>query len=155
ADSPAPRVAIINERLARRYFDDVNPLGKRFYSASRPEQKFVIVGVAKDAKYRSLRQESPPTFYVPFFQESTPSQGVVFTFRTSAGPRAAMASLESVVRGLDAAARVGGVKTMEEVVNASVHQERVIAQLAGFFSVFALGLACLGIYGLLSFAVTQ
>jgi predicted permease len=155
ADPGVLRTAIINEKLARRYFGDVNPLGKRFYSPGQPERKFEIVGVVKDAKYRSLRQESPPTFYVPFFQESAPGQGIIFAFRTSADPRAAIASLHSVIREVDAAARVRTVKTMDEVVNASVHQERVIAQLGGFFSIFALALACLGLYGVLSFAIVQ
>jgi putative ABC transport system permease protein len=66
-----------------------------------------------------------------------------------------MAALAGVVREVDRTFRVRDVRTMDDVVNRAVHQERLIAQLGGFFSVFALGLACLGLYGVLSFAVVQ
>jgi len=130
-------------------------LGRQFYFDDRPEQKFEIVGVVKDAKYHSLRRESPPTFYVPFFQDS--GQGMTVAVRGRGDSRAAatMASFQNVVGEVFAAARVRNMKTMNDVVNASVHQERVIAQLGGFFSIFALVLACLGLYGVLSFAVVQ
>ena len=148
-----PRVAVINETMARHYFGDANPLGKGFHFPGRPERKFEIVGVSKDAKYRTLRQEAPPTFYVPFFQD--PSQGMTVALRTKGDVRAITASLQQVLSQTLSGVRVRNLKTMEDVVNASVHQERVVAQLGGFFSLFALALACLGLYGVLSFAVVQ
>jgi putative ABC transport system permease protein len=66
-----------------------------------------------------------------------------------------MAGLRSLVGQIDPSLTVKNVRTMNEVVNASVRQERMVAQLGGFFSVFALGLACLGLYGVLSFTVAQ
>jgi putative ABC transport system permease protein len=140
--------------MAQRYFGHANPLGRRIFFAGKPEKKFEIVGVVPDAKYRSLREQSPPMFYLPFFRESFGS-GVTFAVRTTGNPRATMASLASLVQDLDRTARVSGVRTMTDVVNASVHRERSVAQLSGFFSVFALALACLGLYGVLSFAVVQ
>ncbi|PYL00091.1 MAG: hypothetical protein DME19_06325 [Verrucomicrobia bacterium] len=150
-----PQVAVINEAMARRYFGDAIPLGGRFYFPGRPERKFEIVGVVKDTKYDSLRRESPPTFYVPFFQDS--GQGMTVAVRGGGNLRGTgtMASFQNVVSEVFAAARVRNLKTMDDVVNASVHQERVVAQLGGFFSIFALMLACLGLYGVLSFAVVQ
>jgi predicted permease len=149
----APRVAVINETMAKRYFGNESPLGRRFYPPRQPERKFEIVGVVKDAKYRSLRQEAPPTFYVPFFQD--PSQGMTVALKTKGDVRAMMASLQNVVSEMFSGVRVRNLKTMEDVVNASVHQERVVAQLGSFFSLFGLALACLGLYGVLSFAVVQ
>jgi len=151
----APQVAVINELMARRYFGDAIPLGKRFYLPGRPERKFEIVGVVKDAKYHSLRRESPPTFYVPFFQDAGQGMTLAVKGRGDLSATATTASLQKVVGEVFAAARVLNVKTLDEVVNASVHQERVVAQLGGFFSLFALALACLGLYGVLSFAVVQ
>jgi len=150
----APRVAVINQSMARRYFGDANPVGRRFYFPGQPERRFEIVGLVKDAKYRSLRQESPPTFYVPFFQDS--SQEMTVTVRTR-DSRASItpANVQNVVGQVFAAARVQNFKTIEDVVNSSIHQERVVAQLGGFFSLLALALACLGLYGVLSFAVAQ
>jgi len=149
-----PRTALINEAMARRYFGEATALGKRFHFVGpREQQKVEIVGVVRDAKYRSLRQEAPPTFYIPFFQD--PHPGVTFVVRTIAAPRAVKASLPNVVREVAPMFRVRNVTAMDDVVNASVHQERVIAQVGGFFSLFALALACLGLYGVLSFAVVQ
>ncbi|HKS38623.1 MAG TPA: ABC transporter permease [Verrucomicrobiae bacterium] len=153
-NATALRTAVINQVMARRYFGDANPLGKRFHFVHNPEKRFEIVGVMPDAKYRSLRESSRPTFYVPFFQESRGSWATL-ALRTSADPQAAMASLASVVREVDRSVRVRDLRTMNDVVNDSVHQERLIARLGGFFSIFALVLACLGLYGVLSFAVVQ
>jgi putative ABC transport system permease protein len=150
-----PQVAVINEAMARRYFGDAIPLGRRFYFPGRPERKFEIVGLVKDAKYDSLRRESPPTFYVPFFQDSGQGMTVAVRGRGELRGTGTIAILQNVVSEVFAAARVRSVKMMDDVVNASVHQERVVAQLGGFFSVFALMLACLGLYGVLSFAVVQ
>jgi predicted permease len=149
----SPRVAVINETMAKRYFGNENPVGRKFYFPSRTERKFEIVGVVKDAKYRTLRQAAPPTFYVPFFQD--PSQGMTVALRTKGDVRATMSSLPNVVSETVRGVRVRNLKTMEDIVNASVHQERVVAQLGGFFSLFALVLACLGLYGVLSYAVVQ
>src|SRR5919197_1646073 len=148
-------VAVINEAMVRRYFGDAMPLGRRFYFPGRPERRFEIVGVARDAKYHSLRRESPPTFYLPFFQDS--GQGMTVAVRGRGDLRGVGTSqrFQNVVGEVFAGARVRGLKTMDDVVNASVHQERVIAQLGGFFSILALALACLGLYGVLSFAVVQ
>jgi predicted permease len=145
---------VINQAMARRYFGDANPVGRRFYFVHQPEKKFEIVGVVPDAKYRSLREPARPTYYVPFFQEDRGSWATL-ALRTRVDPRATMAGLAGVVREVDPSVRVRDVRTMNDVVDGSVHQERLIAQLGGFFSVFALALACLGLYGVLSFAVVQ
>src|SRR4030095_8603258 len=111
-------------------------------------------GLVPNAKYRSLRESSQPTFYVPFFQEPRNSWAN-FALRTTADARATMASLPGVVREVDRTLRVRDVRTMNDMINQALHQERLIAQLGGFFSLFALGLACLGLYGLLTFTVVQ
>jgi predicted permease len=148
----APKTAVINQALARHYFGDANPLGRRLYFAHDPENKIEIVGVVPDAKYESLRAVAPPTIYTPFFREDS---GATFALRTTADPRALMASLQRVMREVDRNVRVRDLRTMDDVVNISMQQERLIAQLGGFFSVFALALSCLGLYGVLSFAVVQ
>jgi predicted permease len=153
-DSAARRVAVINQSMARRYYGSTDPLGKRFYFQDQPEKKFEIVGVVRDVKYGSLRQVSPPTFYLPFFQE--PQGGPIsFVVRISGDPRPVMAGLRLIVGQIDPAIGVQNVSTLDEVVNANLRQERMVAQLGGFFSIFALALACLGLYGVLSFAVVQ
>jgi predicted permease len=149
----APDTVIINKAMARRYFGNENPLGRRIVFTDS-QKRFEIIGVAPDAKYNSLREQSPPTFYLPFFRAPAGSW-VNVAVQTTGNPSATMASLANIVQGLDRTARVSGVRTMTDVVNASLHRERSVAQLGGFLSVFALALACLGLYGVLSFAVVQ
>jgi putative ABC transport system permease protein len=146
--------AVISQALARRYFGHANPLGRHIFIEHRPEQKFEIVGLVPDAKYLSLREEPLPAFYLPFFQEPR-GPFANFALRTRGDPRATMAGLAGVVREVDHTVRVRDVRTMDDMVNRAVRQERLLAQLGGFFSVFALALACLGLYGVLSFAVVQ
>jgi predicted permease len=155
ADSPhAPLTALINQAMARRYFGEANPVGRHFYSTDQPEQKFEIVGVVKDVRYRSLREPSPPTYYLPFFQNPG-NMGMTFALRTTNDSGALAVSLRQVVREVDPTVQIRDVRNLNDVVNTSLHQERVLAQLCGFFSLFALALACLGLYGVLSFSVIQ
>jgi predicted permease len=147
----APRAAVINQAMARRYFGEASPLGRRFYTTNEPDRKFEIVGVVKDVRYRSLREQSSPTFY---FLEN-PGYGVTFALRTTSDTRALDANIRGVVREVEPTVQVRDLRSLDEVVNTSLHQERVLAHLGGFFSLFALALACLGLYGVLSFAVVQ
>jgi len=146
--------AIINKAMARRFFGEADPIGKHFRIADSSQRVFEIVGVVKDAKYRNLRDPAPPTFYMPFFQRPGPF-GMTFELRTIADPRVVMASLRGVVREIDPKLRLSEARTLEDVLNTTLHRERILAQLSGFFSLFALSLACLGIYGVLSFLVVQ
>ncbi len=150
----APRTALINQTMARRYFGDANPVGRHIHFLHRPQEKFEIVGVVADMKSNSLREPAPPTYYLPVFRQTTDMQ-LTFALRTTSDAGALTAGLHAVVRETDPSVRVRDVRTMDDLVNASVHQERVLARLGGFFSVFALALACLGLYGVLSFSVVQ
>jgi putative ABC transport system permease protein len=150
----SPGVAIINETMARRFFGNANPLGQHFSFYNRPDRKFEIVGLVKDAKYRSLREAVPPTFYVSCFQEVR-NFDMTFAARIAGKPGAVMDRLRRAVRETDPTLQLRDMRTMEDTVNASLHQERVVSNLGGFFSLTALGLACLGLYGTLSLAVLQ
>jgi putative ABC transport system permease protein len=145
--------AVINQAMARRYFGDANPLGRRFYSVIDPRQKYEIVGVVKDVRFKSLRDGSPPTYYLPYIFD--PGHDAAFALRTVSAPGAMAASLRQVAQEVDPTIRVREVRSLNDMVNTSLHQERVLAQLGGFLSVFALALACLGLYGVLSFSVAQ
>ncbi len=151
----APVAAVINQAMARRYFGDANPLGRHFYCRYEPELKFEIVGVVKDVRYKSLRSQSSPAYYKPFFQDQKHNMEMTFAIRTMSDSGALVASLRRIAREIDPTIQVRDVRSLTDVVNTSLHKERVVAQLGGFFSLFALALACLGLYGVLSFAVVQ
>jgi putative ABC transport system permease protein len=149
----APQIAIINQAMARRYFGDADPIGRRFHSTFHPDRKIEIVGVVKDVRHRSLREASRPAFYQPLLR--APGREVDFALRTTSDADALSGLLHRVAREIDPAMQVRDVRSLNEVVNTALHQERVLAQLGGFFSLFALALACLGLYGVLSFSVVQ
>jgi predicted permease len=151
SNANATGAAVINQEMARHYFGDANPLGRRFYTTYQPDRKFEIVGVVKDVRYKSLREPSYPTFY----HLQNPGYGVTFALRTTSDTGALDSSIRGVVREVEPTVQVRDLRSLDEVVNTSLHQERVLAHLGGFFSLFALALACLGLYGVLSFSVVQ
>jgi predicted permease len=156
-DSPgtnALRAAIINQAAARRYFADANPVGRHFQFREQPGPQHEIVGVVKDVRHLSLREPAGPTIYL--FSVQQPSDlGLTFVLRTDAGAGAMTSAIRGIVREIDPTVQVRNPRAMDALVNEALHRERVLAQLGGFFSLFALALACLGIYGVLSLAVVQ
>jgi predicted permease len=150
----APAAAIINETMARKYFGNGNALGRRFSFFGSPDRKFEIVGVVKDAKYASLREPVPPTFYVFCFEEPR-DWDMTFAVRAVGKPTALIDGLRRAVHETDPTLQLRAIRSMDEVVDNSLRQERMIANLGGYFSLTALTLACLGLYGTLSFTVAQ
>ena len=154
----APDVLIVNEAFARKYFDGQNPVGRTVVTPGFGQEKsrtFEIVGYVEDAVYRSLREPLSPTAYQSLAQNATPPSGVSITVRTQAG------SPSLLIRPLASAlARVHKdvaltFRPLEEQVNASLIQERLVAMLSGFFGGLALLLAGLGLYGVTSYAVSR
>ncbi len=150
----APRVAVINQSLARRYFGETDPLGRHVQFSAEAGKKYQIVGVVKDLKHLSLREPPRPTVYLPYFQEPG---GMVqaFALRTEANSGGLANAIRGIVHDVDPTVRVSDVRLMNDLVDRALHPETVLAQLGGFFGVTALVLACLGIYGVLTLAVVQ
>jgi putative ABC transport system permease protein len=151
ASPPAPISAVINQTMARYFFGDQNPVGKRF---SDGRTSIEIIGVARDAKYENLREQTPRAFYLYYFQDPLPFD-MGFYLRAGAGAAGYAAAIQRLVREIDPQVRAGGFETMTEVVNETLVQERFVAQVAGAFSLFALLLACVGLYGVMSYGVTR
>jgi predicted permease len=149
---PAPYSVVINQAMARHFFGNLDPIGKRFDgSLGRPLE---IIGVVKDAKYANMREQPPRTFYLYYLQE--PSYGnMTYQFRTGGENQAYGAMIHRLVREIDPKLQVVDLLTMDDVVNESLLQERFTAQLASAFSLFALLLACIGLYGVMSYAVAR
>jgi predicted permease len=153
-DQHAPKVAVINQTLARKYFGDDNPIGRRFnFGSNEQVDKIEIVGVVRDAKYSSLRQQTPPTLYTPYLQE-TPGQ-VNFAVRTAVDVNTLIGSIREAVREVDSNLPLYSVKTQSQQSDESVGGERLFATLASFFGVLALLLACIGLYGVMSYGVAR
>jgi len=155
ANPSALQPAVINQAMARRYFGDASPIGRRFGYISQPGKfGYEIVGVVKDVRYVSLRTPPPPAYYKLAFH-APDGWGMTFAMRTTSDASALANSLRRVARDVEPAIEVRDVRSLDDVVNAALHQERVLTQLGVALSLFALALACLGLYGVLSFAVVQ
>jgi predicted permease len=150
----SPKVAVVNESFAKHYFNGENPLGRKFgYSHDGPGD-VEIVGVAKDAKYDSLRNDHPRIVYVPYLQEPAPGY-VSVDVRTAAAPEAIMPTLRREIAKVDSNLAVWDLKTMEAQVSESLYAERLIATLCACFGALATILASVGLYGVTAFSVAR
>jgi predicted permease len=161
-DRGGPPVAIVNQAMARYYFGDKDPIGGRFHFVgtsnsgitSAPDQAYTIIGVAGDAKYLDLRETPPRTIYLNAFQEPRMFANEL-AIKTTGRPAAVTDGVRRIVREELKAASVTRVATMDDLVDASVVSERVIATLSSFFGGLGASLAAIGLYGLLAYTVTR
>jgi predicted permease len=150
------KVAVINETCARRYFGAGSPIGKRFRWRDKPDWEIQVVGLVKDAKYQQVRGDSPPTVYVPYTQNQREwPQQMNFEVRFAGDPAAAVAAIRAAVREVDRTLPLADVKTMEGQIDEALAQERLFASLVTLFGAITLALACVGLYGLVSYSVAS
>ena len=151
-DEKAPKVSLINERMARRFWPNQNPIGKHFTMA---KSDFEVVGVVRDAKYDSLRGEVSPTVYHPFVQTLDTMRHMHFEVRTSGDAKALIPEVRRVVANIDKRLPLFDVLTQQQQIDALLLQERLFAKLTAAFGVLALVLVCVGLYGIMSYALTR
>jgi predicted permease len=148
----SPGVVIVNEELARRYFSGQNAVGKRLRLGS--ESPYLeIVGVARTAKYRNLREQPLPFIYIPFAQEY--QTGMTLIVRTASDPALLIPALRNEIRALNKDVPIFAVQTMTERIGAQLAADRMIAVLLSIFGGAALLLAAIGIYGVMGYSVAQ
>lgn len=153
-DEASPNVAIVNRTLALKYFPGESPVGRAFETDEENlEGPIQIVGVAADTRYADLRSDTPPTFYVPYQQRSISGRMVV-ELRTASDPVTVLKSARKTVQSLDPDLPLTDVRTMKEQIRSTLVDERTLADLACAFSVLALVLASIGIYGIMSYTVS-
>lgn len=156
ADSKdAPRVVIINEALARQFFAHEDPIGKRLNRGSEKEPAWTqIVGVVGDVKYTGLAGETQPAIYEPAAQN--PAWGMFLVVKTeTSDPLSLTAAVRNEIRSLDGELPVSKISTLEQRLSAAVTQPRFRTTLIALFAAIALILASVGIYGVISYSVTQ
>jgi putative ABC transport system permease protein len=153
-DSPAsPPVAIINETMAQYYFHGASPIGRHVTLAGNTPVELEIVGVVKDSKYINLREEIHRTIFTNCFQAPKMPGSLDLEIRTEASPLALAPAVRSAVAEISSTVPVSSFGTLDEQVDRSITQERLVAALSGSFGALALLLACIGLYGLMSYSV--
>jgi putative ABC transport system permease protein len=150
----APKVAIINETMAKKYWPGSSPIGRRLGIGRDNQTGIEIVGVVTDSKHATLREEIPRFVYLPYTQDDS-LNALTFYVRTGAAPGTMVSAIRSVVRRLDPALPVYDVKTMEVQARESLFVERIMAGLSVAFGVLATLLAAIGLYGVMSYAVAR
>jgi putative ABC transport system permease protein len=157
-DLKARRVAIINETLARRFFPNEDPIGKRIRPdiSAEPGDPPIreIIGVVSDVRNRSLTADVPFEVYMPYTQFPI-STGMWIALRTDADPRSLISAARAEVQALDKELPVFEVKTLEQYFSGEVGRPRFNALLLLFFAGVALLLTAVGLYGVISYSVTQ
>ena len=151
----APRVAIVNESFARHYFGDENPVGKRFGMRRDTGAEIEIVGLVRDAKYNTARERNLMMIYIPFRQDLGHLYSMCLTVRTTHESAALTARIRDELRSLDRNLPILGIESIEQQVDQSLVQERLIATLSGFFGALALLLASMGLYGVMSYIAAR
>lgn len=150
----SPRVAVVNRALAQKFFPNENPIGKTFETDREDvDAPIQIVGIAADTRYADLRTATPPTFYVPYVQAVNGPGRMMVELRTIAEPGSVLADAQAAVESLDRDLPMTDVRTMNEQVRSTLADERALAQLAGGFSLLAIVLASIGIYGMMAYSV--
>ena len=160
-NTASPFVAAVNEAMARRFFGEANPVGRRLiWGASGDEKAFEIVAVTRDVKHSGAREQTPPKFYLPYFQvpEVRPDwimASTRFLVRTAGDPGALAPSVLERIRSENRRLSVASVDVGPELVGRTLVRERMVAILLVAFGTLAVGLACLGVYGLIAYHVVQ
>ena len=151
----AAKVAVVNEAFAHYFFGDKEPLGRHLGWSRGPEKKLdvEIVGVVKDAKAGSLWEKQRRFVFVPCLQEADVG-GMTFYTRSARDPRALAPRLRAIVQKVDPGLPVTGLKTMSAQIGESLFVERLVAALSAAFGLLATLLAALGLYGVMSYAVS-
>jgi len=150
-DTQSPKVVVINEALARLYFPGQNPVGKHL--STGPGSMYEIVGISKDAKIVTLRRNVGPMLYFPALQGHTDRVSAI-EIRTSGDPSSVVAAARQEVLRINNRLLVS-IKTMNEQIDTTLVQERMIGTLSGFFGALALVLASIGLYGLMAYSVAR
>jgi predicted permease len=149
------RVGLVNQMAARYFFGDANPIGKRILvKTTLGSSDFVVIGIVADSKHGSVREKPQRRFYIPFFNPIGEANSAHILVRTSGDPAVAASMIRAVVKQMAATLPPLDIETMNERIAQSLATDRTITELSAVFGPLATILVCIGLYGVMSYAVT-
>ena len=153
----SPKVAVINQTMARRFFPNSSPIGRRFAIGETPDHPadIEVIGVVKDARYFTLNEGPMMEAYFPCTQNPGFFSNFVVRYAPNANSQEITSPVRHAIAALNPNILVDHVTSLEEQVDRTLARQSLIAQLSTFFAVLAVLLACIGVYGLLSYSVAR
>ncbi len=154
-EPPGPRSAIVNEAFARHFFAGRNAVGMHVSldEKYRADKLYEIVGVVKDARYFNMKDAVDPMIFIPIWRQ--PANSCTLVLRTTAPPSQITAALRRQIAALDPVIPLLNVRTLQNNLDQNILSERLIATLSGFFGALGLLISAVGLYGVISYAVTR
>ena len=148
------RVGLVNQTAARYFFGDANPIGQRILvKTTLGSPDFVVVGVVADSKHGSVREKPQRRFYIPFFNPIGEANSAKVLVRTSGDPAVAASTIRAAVKQMAGNLPPLDIQTINQRISQSLTTDRTITELAGVFGLLAMILVCIGLYGVMSYAV--
>jgi predicted permease len=151
-------VALINEAMAEKYWSGQPALGRRFRQGGPDRPWITVVGIVGNVRHNGITTEIKPKFYRAFGQwhrsSGGPARNMTLVIKTAGDPSTHVAPVRTAIRAIDANLPIAAIRTMQDVVDASIATPRLTGSLLATFALLALGLAALGIYSVLSYLVS-
>lgn len=151
----APLAAVVNEVFAKRFFPNESPIGQHF--RLNGSKDLTIVGVAKNARYSSLKHAIPPVVYLSYLQNvlKQPPRSMFFELRTAGNPLSLVQTVRKIVHEAAAQVPVTNIMTQTQRIDSTITQQRTFADLCTAFAFLALAIACVGLYGAMAYEVSR
>jgi macrolide transport system ATP-binding/permease protein len=149
------RVTVVNERFAQFFFHGEDPIGRRIWidDPKYLDKPMEVIGVVRDVRHRDLDKPVPPTYYRPYSQTDEALIMVQVAIRTAVDPAAMTDTVRAEIKSYNSGLPISSIKTMDYLVDSTISSEIIIAKLSSFFGIVALLLACIGLYGVMSYTV--
>ena len=154
-DANSPKVVVVNQTFANKYFPNESPIGKRFAFDPKKPDEIEIVGLVKDAKYTRQRDDVPPTAYSSWRQELRSMGNATIEVRTTGDPTNSIAAVRQVMREVEENLPLVNIRTQIEQAETTLRMERLFAKLMTLFGLLAQQLASIGLFGVMAYAVSQ
>ncbi len=147
------KVAVVNQKFAKNYFGDENPLGRHFGLGRNADLE--IVGVTPDSRYSSLKQDIPELAYIPYTHDLRWLYGLTYEIRAAGDPMGLAGAVRRILQEADSRIPLSNVTTQDRVIDQTIGQERTFAMLSASLAILAVLIACVGLYGTMAYNVAR